>query len=130
MQWRKPLYYRHATFGGVSGECDVETIGALLEDPIARTILVRTSQEPMSASTLSDHCDASRPTVYRRLEDLRQCDLLVERTRPDPDRGHHRTVYRTNLRRITVRIRDGTMELRIDRREDIADRFTRLIEEM
>lgn len=116
--------------GGVNEECDVETIGALLEDPTARTILLETSQEPMSASTLSEYCDASQPTVYRRLDDLRDCDLLVERTRPDPERGHHRTLYVTNLRRITVRLREGTMTLRIDRREDIADRFTRLIEGM
>ena len=114
----------------MSGEVDVETIGALLEDPTVRTILTQTSQEPMSATTLSDHCKASKPTVYRRLEDLRECGLLVERTKPDPDRGHHRTVYATNLARITVELEDGGLTLRIDRREDIADRFTRLIEGM
>lgn len=107
---------------------DVETIGALLEDPTVRTILTQTSQEPMSATTLSDHCDASKPTVYRRLEDLRECGLLVERTKPDPDDGHHRTVYSTNLQRITVELEDDGLTLRIDRREDIADRFTNLIE--
>jgi len=114
----------------VSEEVDVETIGALLEDPTVRTILTKTSQEPMSATTLSEHCEASKPTVYRRLEDLRECGLLVERTKPDPDRGHHRTVYATNLERITVELEDGGLTLHIDRREDIADRFTRLIEGM
>ncbi|WP_226480795.1 helix-turn-helix domain-containing protein [Natrinema amylolyticum] len=114
----------------MSEEPDVETIGTLLEDPTVRTILTETSQKPMSASTLSDHCDASRPTVYRRLEDLRECDLLVERTKPDPDGGHHRTVYSTNLERITVELRDDGLRLRIDRREDMADRFTSLIEGM
>lgn len=121
---------RTAHNGDVSEECDVETVGALLEDPTARTILVETSREPMSASTLSEHCDVSRPTVYRRLEDLRACDLLEERTRPDPEGGHHRTVYVTNLRRITVRVGDGLLDVEIDRREDMADRFTRLVEGM
>lgn len=111
-------------------ECDIETIGALLEDSTVRMILTKTSQEPMSANTLSDHCEASQPTVYRRLEDLRECELLVEQTHLDPDGGHHRTVYTTNLQRITVDLHDGTLELRIDRREDMADRFTRLIEGM
>ena len=114
----------------MSEECDVETIGSLLEDPTVRTILTETSREPMSATTLSERCTASQPTVYRRLEDLRECELLVERTQPDPEGGHHRTVYTTNLRRIAVDLEDGTLHLRIERREDMADRFTRLIEGM
>ncbi|ELZ19810.1 ArsR family transcriptional regulator [Haloterrigena salina JCM 13891] len=112
----------------MSEEPDVETIGTLLEDSTVRTILTQTSQEPMSATTLSDRCDASKPTVYRRLDDLRECGLLVERTKPDPDGGHHRTVYATNLARITIELEDDGLTLRIDRRTDIADRFTDLIE--
>ncbi|WP_408956974.1 helix-turn-helix domain-containing protein [Natrinema sp. 74] len=112
----------------MSEEPDVETIGTLLEDPAVRTILTQTSQEPMSATTLSDHCDASQPTVYRRLDDLRECGLLVERTKPDPERGHHRTVYATNLERITIELDDDGLTLHVDRREDMADRFTTLIE--
>jgi len=114
----------------VGQDCEIETIGALLEDPTVRTILTKTSQEAMSATTLSDHCDVSQPTVYRRLEDLRECELLVERTKPDPEGGHHRTVYTTNLQRITVDLQDGELTLRIERQEDMADRFTKLIEGM
>jgi predicted transcriptional regulator len=114
----------------MSEECDVGTVGSLLGDPTVRTILVRTNRQPMSATTLSDHCEASQPTVYRRLEELRECDLLVERTRPDPKGGHHRTVYATNVRCVTVELEDGRLELSIDRRENMADRFTRLIEGM
>ena len=112
----------------MSEEPDVETIGAMLEDPTVRTIPTQPSPEPLSATTLSDYCDASQPTVYRRLEDLRECGLLVERTRPDPDGGHHRTIYATNLERITVELEDEGLTVRIDRREDIADRFTDLVE--
>jgi DNA-binding transcriptional ArsR family regulator len=114
----------------MSEECDVGTVGSLLGDPTVRTILVQTDQRPMSATTLSDHCEASQPTVYRRLEELRECDLLVERTRPDPEGGHHRTLYATNVRCVTVELEDGRLKLSIDRREDMADRFTRLIEGM
>lgn len=114
----------------MSEECDAATIGRFLEDSVARTILIETSTQPMSAHELSERCDASTPTIYRRLEDLRECDLLVERTQVDPEHGHHRTVYRTNLQQITVRLHDGEMELEVTRREDMADRFTQLIEEM
>jgi DNA-binding transcriptional ArsR family regulator len=112
----------------VSEDSDIEAVAAVLEDETARTILTETSLEPMSANTLSERCDASKPTVYRRLEDLRELDLLVEQTKPDPDGGHHSTVYSTNMDRIAVELRDGKLRLEIDRREDIADRFTRLIE--
>lgn len=114
----------------VSEESDIEAIAGLLEDETVRTILAETSVEPMSASTLSDRCGASQPTVYRRLDDLRERDLLVERTRPDPTGGHHHTVYSTNFRRVAVTLEDGTFSIRIDRQEDIADRFTALIEGM
>lgn len=114
----------------MSEECEIEHVAAVLENPTARTILAETSTEPMSATTLSERCDVSEPTVYRRLDDLRACDLLVERTQLDAEGGHHRTVYSTNLDRITVEVRDGRLHLRIDRREDMADRFTQLIEGM
>jgi hypothetical protein len=76
----------------------------------------------------SMYCEASKPTVYRRLDDLRQCDLLVETTRPDPSAGHHHTVYSTTLDRIVVEVEEDSLRLEIDRREDMADRFTRLVE--
>lgn len=112
----------------MSGDNEIERLAAVLEDSTARTILTETSQEPMSASTLSERCCVSEPTIYRRLEDLRECDLLIERTQLDTDGGHHRTMYATNFERLTLDLQDGQLDLQVDRREDPADRFTRLIE--
>lgn len=109
---------------------DIERIAGVLEDPTARKILTETSTEPMSATTLSERCDVSEPTIYRRLENLRECALLVEQTQLDPEHGHHRTMYATNFERLTVELQNGQLELHVDRREDPADRFTRLIEGM
>jgi predicted transcriptional regulator len=109
---------------------DLETVADLLEDRTVREILVETSREPMSARTLKQHCDASGPTIYRRLERLREAEFVVERTRPDPDDGHHRQVYAPNLDRIVIELDDGTLSVQITRRDRMADRFTRLIEEM
>lgn len=111
-------------------EPDIETVAGLFEDQTVREILTETSREPMSAHTLKDHCDASGPTIYRRLERLREAEFVVERTRPDPDGGHHRQVYAPNLDRITIDLEDGSLSVRITRREGMADRFTRLVEEM
>ena len=57
-------------------------------------------------------------------------DLLVEHTRPDPGGGHYRAVYAPNFDRVTVDLHDGEFDLTVRHREDMSDRFTRLIEEM
>lgn len=109
---------------------DIETVAGLLEDQTVREILTETSQEPMSASTLKERCEASGPTIYRRLERLREAEFIIEETRPDPEGGHHRQVYAPNLDRITIDLKAGALSIEITRRERMADRFTRLIEEM
>lgn len=79
----------------------------------------------MSAKSLSDECDASLPTVYRRTERLVACDLLAERTRLTDD-GHHYQVYEARLDSLTVELHDEGFRLSVDERhpEDMADRFT------
>jgi predicted transcriptional regulator len=115
----------------VAEECGIEEIATLLEDDTVRTILTATSRQPMSASELSERCGVSEPTVYRRIDDMRTCDLLVERTQPDPEGGHHRQVYAPKLDRVTVTLDDGALDLRVEREPaDMADRFTDLIEGM
>ncbi|MFC7079690.1 winged helix-turn-helix domain-containing protein [Halorussus caseinilyticus] len=114
----------------MSEDCDVEDIAALLEDETVRTILTETSIEPMSANALSERCGASEPTIYRRLKDLRAYDLIEEQTRPDPTGGHHYKVYSPRLRRVTVELEDGSLTVELKREEDIADRFTDLVEGM
>lgn len=114
----------------MSEEDDVEAVAALFEDETTRTILTELHMQPATAADLRDRCDVSGPTVYRRLEELRERDLLVERTRLDPSDGHHRTVYDVVLDRATFELDDGEVSVRLERREDMADRFTRLVEEM
>ncbi len=111
-------------------DCTIAQIGAFLEDATARRILAETSREPMSAESLSEAAGASKPTIYRRVNELRECDLLVERTRPDPEAGHHHTVYATDLERIIVELSERGFAFDIERREGMAARFTRLVEEM
>jgi biotin operon repressor len=106
---------------------DPEVI-SLLDDEYARAILVEASREALSAAQLAERCDASEPTVYRRIEQLQDNDLLVERQQLDPD-GHHYRTFATRVERVTVEIEDGDCTIDVSRREvDAADRFTRLFE--
>lgn len=113
----------------VEGPSDVATVAGLLADDTARSILEATATEPMSAEELSDHCDVSTPTIYRRLETLREQDLIDERTHPDED-GHHYKEYAARLDRIVVELTDDGFRLRLTRRDRMADRFTRFVEGM
>lgn len=119
------------TEDGVTGGDDAEAaLFDLLADDYARTILVATSREPMSASTLSDRYGMSLPTVYRRVERLQEFDFVVEETEIDPAGGHHRSVYEANLDHLDVDLGDEGFDVQVRLREDAADKFTRLWHEM
>ncbi|MFB6164909.1 MAG: helix-turn-helix domain-containing protein [Haloarculaceae archaeon] len=116
----------------MSEECELEDVLDLLSDEYARAILAATSVEPMSASTLSDRCDASLPTVYRRIERLQAQDLLEERTRVELSGNHHK-VYSATLAEFSLSLADGDFEgdlERTSREDDVADRFTRMWEDL
>lgn len=106
----------------------LEAVAGLLEDDCARTILAATSARPMTAKELKARCDVSGPTIYRRIENLRELDLLEAQTRPDTQGGHHEQLYAATLSEVSVRLENGDFEITVDRREPIADRFTRLVE--
>jgi len=115
----------------VSGECTTEDIATLLEDRTVRTILTETSIEPMSATTLSERCEVSEPTIYRRLDDLREHNLIEEQTEPDLSGGHHQKVYAPRLERVTITLQEGRLDSQVERRQaTMADRFTELVEQI
>ena len=114
----------------MSEDTELSTVLAVLDDEYARDILTHTSVDPMSASTLSDRCDASLPTIYRRLERLEECRLVTEETELAPD-GNHYSVYSANLDHLELDLEDGELSLEVTYRdEDVADRFTRMWEGM
>ncbi|MFB6250361.1 MAG: ArsR/SmtB family transcription factor [Halobellus sp.] len=106
---------------------DPEALADLLGDDCARTILVEAKKEPRSAAELSDRAGVSEPTVYRRLERLRQYDLVTEDIKPVPD-GKNYKLYRTQLEGIELDLSDDGFEITVSRGERMADRFTRFVE--
>lgn len=109
-------------------DADVADVAGVLDDEYARAILAATSEEPLSAEQLAERIDASPPTVYRRLDRLREHDLVTAQRQLDPD-GHHYEVFSARMERVTVALESGTYDVTIERREpDPADRFTELFE--
>jgi predicted transcriptional regulator len=111
----------------VSDGTDAAALADLLADDCARHILIETKNDPCSASELSARLDTSEPTIYRRLERLRKHDLVSEEIRPVTD-GKNYKVYRARLHRVTLELTDEGFESTVSRRERMADRFTRFVE--
>lgn len=108
---------------------DVREIASLLADECAQKILIEIVTESMSAEELSNVCDVSPQTVYRRLEALAEQDLITEDIQPDSE-GHHYKVYTATLDRVVVDLTPDGFELTLSRRDRIADRFTQFIDEV
>lgn len=111
----------------VSEDPDLATIASLVDNEHARTILAATSVQPMSATELTERCDATLPTVYRIADRLETADLLREGTRIRED-GHHDAVYVATLQSLEVSLDDGAFDVSIERRRDPADQLAALWE--
>ncbi|MDQ2074063.1 helix-turn-helix domain-containing protein [Haloarcula sp. H-GB4] len=113
----------------VPDDTTLEAVVGLLDDEHVRTILTATSGDALSAKELSERCDVSQATIYRRVERLTAAGLVDERTRPRAD-GHHDTVYVATLDEVSIRLRNGELRFDLERRgDDVADRLTRLWED-
>ncbi|OTF01932.1 helix-turn-helix domain-containing protein [Halorubrum sp. SD683] len=110
-------------------EEELAAIASLLEDEYARAILRHTSEQPLSASDLMDRCDASKATTYRRIDRLREHELIESYQEYDPA-GHHYEVYAATLDELTVGLDDGEFAVSVDRTDDPADRMTDLFNEL
>lgn len=91
-------------------------------DQLARQILVLTSERPMSADDLSDHLDASPPTIYRRINALIEYDLMKSQQQVD-ESGHHYQTFETTLKRIAFEIEDGGYNIDVQMRRSLVDQF-------
>ena len=111
-------------------DCPPDEVFALLDDEYARAILSATSYEPMTAPELSDQCDMSKSTVYRRLDKLEECSLVKAQHVLDPD-GHHTKQYEAQLDELVVSLEEGQFDVSLQtatRTEEFADVFTDLWE--
>lgn len=103
-------------------EWDPETVLDVFGDSLARRILVVASERPVSAEKLSELFDASSPTVYRRLNELSEYDLLREDRRVDSE-GTHYTAYETTLDSVVFEIEDGGYTIDIQLRQGLVEGF-------
>ena len=107
----------------------IEEILDTIGDSHARRVLAAISQRPRSAKDLADECDLSLPTVYRRIEMLDEYDLVTDQTLVADD-GNHYKVYESNFDSTVISLEDEEYRVRIDREENLPDRFNQLWDEL
>lgn len=107
----------------------VEEILDMIGDPRAREILISISREPRSANDLADELGYAASTVYRRLDDLEEQDLVTSETKIARD-GNHFQEYRCNFESTLISIDDDEYEVRIFRRDNLPDRFSQLWDDL
>jgi len=97
-----------------SATADVDGVLDALSDEYACRILCALDEEPLSADDLVAECDMSRPTVYRRLDDLSEVGIVDSQRSLSPE-GHTRQEYHCTLSTATFHISedgvDGTVQL-------------------
>jgi DNA-binding transcriptional ArsR family regulator len=106
-----------------SDEHDGPALSAVLgslDDNKCRKIL-KTLHEPKSANEICDECDLASSTVYRKLELLRESELVREYTEVRRD-GPNATLYERHFTNISIEIGDsGEFIISIDRPEEEAE---------
>lgn len=91
-------------------------------DSLARRILVLASDRALSADEFAEQFDASRPTIYRRLNALIDYDLVRESQQIDMS-GNHYQVYETTLKRVSFEIEGGGYTIDMTMRQSLAEQF-------
>ncbi|MBV0924169.1 helix-turn-helix domain-containing protein [Halomicroarcula limicola] len=100
--------------------CERATANSILDllgNEYVRQILRLTSTEPMTPYELEAECDASLPTIYRRIETLTEYDLLTSELGSDGRAGEC-TRYRSALGEVDIELEDGEFTIRRRRRPD------------
>jgi len=114
---------------GVDEDRTIEDILDTIGDDNTREVLAAISEDPRSAKELAEACELSLPTVYRRVEMLKDHELVVSETTVADDGNHYET-FKSNFDGTVIRLRDDEYDVRIYRKENIPDRFSSLWDEL
>lgn len=109
----------------------VSVVGAL-DDGCAREVLVLTAGKARSADEIAGLSTSSRSTVYRRIRELVELDLLAESQELDPH-GHHFNTYRARLSEVSIDLDEDGFHIELDRKDiedDAVARLNRLTERL
>ena len=94
------------------GDVTSEDIVALLDASYTQSILDAIQSEPKPVRALLTASDASRPTLYRRLNSLQDAGLVESSMEYDAD-GHHRTVFEASFEKIAIDVNGADLAVTV-----------------
>jgi predicted transcriptional regulator len=103
---------QHNMEGKTAGSVDAERLLDVITDKYARSILEALTGCPATAPTLAAELDASKPTVYRRLNSLESVGLIKSTVAVDPD-GHHRKRFHIAVSSVEFALGSNGVEITV-----------------
>jgi response regulator of citrate/malate metabolism len=96
----------------VKEEQDVSALIGALNESSARTIIESLDDEALSAQELSNKCDLSLSTTYRRVNELSHLGILTEKTTIDRH-GKHISKYQRRVDELVIRATGDGITVRV-----------------
>lgn len=93
-------------------EPSTEELLDLFGDEYTRRVFEAVADQPRGGRAVADAADVSRPTAYRRLNDLRDAGLVRTETALCAD-GHHHDVYEAIVESVSISLADDGMDARV-----------------
>lgn len=113
----------------MSNERPIEDILDTMGDQHARRVIIALHERELSAKELSEQTELSLPTIYRRIELLKEHDLVKEKTIVAEDGNHYR-IFECNFDSTLIRLSEDKFDVRIYRTENLPDRFDSLWDDL
>jgi len=92
-----------------AADVPTEKLLDLFGDEYTRRVFEAVSEEPRCGRAVAEVADVSRPTAYRRLNELQDAGLVTSECYVAPD-GHHREQFTASAQHISVSLDDGEVE--------------------
>ena len=105
------------TESSASPDIDAAELLDLLGDEYTREVLQTLAAEPQTGREIVSAADASKATVYRRLDRLSEAGLIESATKLDPD-GHHREQFRVTFDGATCTVSENGISAQLEGRDD------------
>lgn len=113
----------------MSKEWDPSDIFDVLGCEYAREVLVAADDGPLSAREIAERCEASLPTVYRRIDVLQEYGFVAEHDRVTADGTHH-SAFETTLDRVTLHVEDDDITVEPSFTHRLGEKFRRFWRDM
>lgn len=97
-----------------------------LADDYSRRIILKTIQQSCSVEDISQSENIPISTAYRRINEMKDCGLLIVEKTVITDEGRKYELYRSPFKEFRVELRERELNVDVVLNEDLAGRLSML----